>query len=68
MRPTDQETIANEKTVTHSSQEKGMCHTTVGRGGAQGKHQGCSEVKGTQEKCGQMCLLWLLWEEAGEAL
>ena len=41
MRPTDQEMIAvKRQLVTHSSQEKGVCHTK--KGGKTGKHQGQS--------------------------
>lgn len=56
MRPTDQEMIAVKKQlVTHSSQEKWLCHTE--EGGHTGKHQG-------QSGMGLKGQGWISWARA----
>lgn len=53
VKPTNHEMIANEKIVTHSSQQKGASHTPVVEG-HKGLYQSWSEVMGTWGKRGYL--------------
>ena len=62
-RPTDQERIADETIIIHSSHEEWGWLTVV-----VGKYQHWLEEKWTWEKCGQEALLWFLWKEIDKAV
>lgn len=53
--------------------EKGLLLPAMPSGEHRGKHQGWSEVRGSEigeggEKCWQKPLLWFLWKGIGEAV
>ena len=64
VKPTDQEKIAIEKRVTHSSQEEGAHHAMQDH---TRRHQDGSGGRGSQEKCGQEPSLWFMTEGMHQA-
>lgn len=67
VQPTDQDIMAIEKTVTHSSQEQGAHHTMGGGGGdLWGSMKVGQEAKGSLKITWQEPLLWFLCEGTGE--